>query len=441
MTVKLRINRKLLNLIESQIKDIEYFDRIPLSHTLDIQVLKQISDYFNKKLISPEVIRSQIVDETFSASLLQANKAEGKDTKIAYSSFTGINFRKIARQIYVNLTTLPIKYTFILKLPKSTHYIPETKINNSITLMSVNDQIVKDFGLNDDDKPTSLSAIAEALKLGKSEKISFLKNEVLIFIKGYGYVSDYGLIKSSIIDPLNTLKVIVGLFYSVNVIEPIPKYFSWTLPRPYSYYAFNSKTKKLIRRFDESTNDNDFIQKMEFQNETFELTKLDVLIDNKSTKFDNAIKLLKKIYTPTNQLIKIKRQRMKKIQTILKNALYWYYETLKIADDHIRVVYLTTAFDALLGAVDEENMKREIKAEIISSSAAKNALDALEIKEVIVNLYKLRNKIVHGEQSISAFEKLSEEAANDMTLTKSLFYFNRFINLKLSYFCDGIKSI
>ena len=89
----------------------------------------------------------------------------------------------------------------------------------------------------------------------------------------------------------------------------------------------------------------------------------------------------------------VKQQRM------IKNGAYWFYESLKTQQDHVRVIYMTTSFDSLLAAKGNEDTK-EFKAELISVSVSKDSLEASIIRKTIIELYVLRNEIVHGSREI-----------------------------------------
>jgi hypothetical protein len=77
--------------------------------------------------------------------------------------------------------------------------------------------------------------------------------------------------------------------------------------------------------------------------------------------------------------------------------LYWYYEAKKSKQTHVKLVYMTTALDALLPELEQ----KERKAELISQLVTTDLITQNRLYKDIVKVYTLRNLIVHGKEPIN----------------------------------------
>lgn len=131
-----------------------------------------------------------------------------------------------------------------------------------------------------------------------------------------------------------------------------------------------------------------------------------------------------------------------KQQTMIKNGAYWYYESLKTPQDHVRAIYMTTAFDSLLGAKGNDDTK-ESKAEIVAISVSSDSLDADLVRKSVIQLYALRNEIVHGSKAISSLDQYSEW--DDKSATTDIYYtlniLNRFLKSRINFINGGLSRL
>lgn len=426
------IKNELINLISN----LEFDDGIPNANSLPQPSLKLISSFFNRDLITPEVISSVIFDRTFNISLEPNHLNEGDNKIIKFSQYPNVKIDLLADQIFSFLSELPAGYIFLLKLPDSSNKISDTKLNENIEFYSLTEvERQKYFG------PEKKDPLISGVNYQPDEDNKHFRlknNDVVLKITCYGYVAEYGLIKAYMSDPLYLMKAIVGLYSALGVISKKENYNYFQTPKIYKYIATDIKTNKIIRTFDESTNDETFINKMCFKEKAFELNDKEESIN----KFMNMTEIIKKIFIEKNKLLKEHESESIKFQLILKNTAYWYYESLKIQEDHIKSIFITTAFDSLLGGIEnEKDMPKETKSEIISNIIAKDGLEAITIKTYIKKLYSLRNDIVHGKKSISVLEKYSEESNSDFITSTCMFYLSRLFANRIYFYTGSIKTV
>jgi len=115
---------------------------------------------------------------------------------------------------------------------------------------------------------------------------------------------------------------------------------------------------------------------------------------------------------------------------------------LKTIQDHIRAIYLTTAFDSLLELRGADDTK-ENKAELIANCIAENVLEADGIKHAIKNLYILRNEIVHGEKEVSSLEKYLDwgESKTQTTVILGMSYLSKFLFNRIHFVNNGLAIV
>lgn len=425
----IEIKEKLKGLVEN----FTFVDWVPQSDKLEVSSLNEVVKHFKQELVTTKLVSNIISDITFEAILHSKHFENGKNGEKKFSDWPGVNVDQAVEEIYSLLNELPKKYTFILRLPNSKVKIPNVKISENIEIFTLdNTELIK--YVPEDSKKNLLSSLT-------TDRIALNENDVVLRINGSGFVGKYGLIKAYIVDPLHTMKVAVGIYLALGAMQAGKSYTPWGFPSPYSFYVYDDSNNKLIRTINESTDDNNYVRRMEFVAEIFEKTELEKLTKKETTKFQDITAIISKLYINEGDLAKETSSESKNFQTIIKNAAYWYYETLKTPEEHIRTVYLTTAFDSLLGAIEnEKEVIKEMKAEIIANLTANNALEANRIKTTIKKLYKLRNDIIHGKKTISALEQYSENLDGDYIVRLSLWYFGRFFSNRIYFMTNGIQK-
>lgn len=432
--------QQLTSEIESQIetKLLELSDQLVINNfapdtaSLNPALLTDVANYLKTEVITPNVISSTIFDRAFSTILEAKNYEEGKENTKKFSEFSYVDIAQFSKDLLSYLKELPKSYTFLLRLPGSVKKIPLTKLSDNIEIFTAEASDIKKY------VPENRT-FGSLLTFSFGETINLKENDIILKLTNTGYVGKFDLVEIYSLDPIYTLKVVVGIYLALDIIHRGRTFNPRNFTLPYSYYVFDTLSNSFVRKFDESTNDENYIRRIEFNESSFELSKLATLTGKKTTPFDTANDILTKIFLPFDKLEKISAEESEKFQTIVKNTSYWFFETLKTPEEHIRAVYLTTAFDSLLGFMENEKDIKEMKSEIIANTAATNAREAIIIRNTIKRLYLLRNEIIHGKKPISALDKYHDQEKSDKTLDLSLYYFFKFFANRIHFLVNGIK--
>jgi hypothetical protein len=300
-------------------------------------------------------------------------------------------------------------------------------------IVSADDELIKHlYGEKDPEK--RLRSLLSDYTSGR-QKLS--KDDVVLRVNGKGYVSDYSTIKLDIVDPLYVWKVIVGVYAGLDIIHRVEEKVNYFRLLPEFTYDVHLGTGQHIRSLSESTEDNQYISRMRFNPAVFKPTELDALLKRANTPFDYANEVLTNLFSEIRFAKGETDKNVVKQQRMIKNGAYWFYESLKTQQDHVRAIYMTTSFDSLLGAKGNDDTK-ESKAEIIAISVSKDSLEADGIRKSIIELYALRNEIVHGSREISSLDQYGEwdEKPTKANLYYSLSILTRFLKSRI-YFVNG----
>lgn len=413
--------------------DFVFKDRLPQEFQGDKSKLSALATHFNKAIITSNVVNQVISDLSFT-KVLEKVEHEGEKYKgeVALKNITEIDSKTIASQAYEILSSLPIEYQFILRLPKCETTIKSIKFTHNVEIVSADEAFIKHlFGEQDPEKK-----LRSLLSDYTSEEQRLSKGDVVLRVGGKGYVSDYSAIKLNIIDPLYIWKAIIGVYAGLEIIQRREK-VTYIRVHPEFTYDVHLNTGEHIRSFNESTEDNQYISRMRFDPDVFKPTKLDTLLKKTNTPFDYANDVLTNLFSKIKFAEGKTDKNVVKQQRMIKNGAYWFYESLKTQQDHIRVIYMTTSFDSLLGAKGNDATK-ENKAEIISISVSKDSLEAHSIRETIIELYALRNEIIHGSREISSLDQYGDldEKPTKAKMYYSLSILARFLKSRI-YFVNG----
>lgn len=453
MSIHLFVNRQRYNcnemdkiLDETSIKseilsilsNLKVTDGVPDTDSIEEVSLKAISSFFKSELATPKIIREVIGDVTFPVTLEKVDFKINENKTILFPQVKDVDLETIVKEIFISISNLPSEYVFFLRISDSTIKIPTIILNNSIELMSLTDTEQRKY-VPEEPSAKSLSALRGYLTSGPAD-INFKEGNVVLKISGYGYVAKYGIIKIYIPDPLYSMKAILGIFIALDIIALKTNYYNRLALQSYRYIVYESKNNKRIRKFDESMDDEVYIDGTRFLENTLSLSQMEKTLGKKTNKFEDVIEVIKKIFAEKSKLTGEFINESLDFQMIIKNTAYWYYESLKNSENHNRVVYLTTAFDSLLGNMENENeVNKEMKAEIIANVIAKDGIEAIKIKYYIKKLYILRNDIVHGKKPISSLEKYSEEQQKDHTIHYCVYYLSKFFASRIYFYSKSIS--
>lgn len=389
--------------LKSYINAITFEEGYPrLSHdAISVSDGEEIARCFSKKIIDNKVIYNLIL-EILTDALYSAKtpKIEDSITKISEVEF--LNQDALIKSVLDILKRLPIKYEFIFPLNlNQSHLIKDSiDLTDNIKLLLIGDKELTKY------KPQKLMTD----QLFHPGELELKKDSIAIFIKSVGFVSKFGIPKLLTEDPLYLFKIIIGFYLGMGVIDIDDKFYSRSTGTAagYSYKTFDKND--FVTTLRESSDDASFISSLLLSQNSFN-TSLpqvgDVIWPN---NFEISNTYLKKIlnvqkfkkgkpegFNPTA----IKKLMSNKAKIAdhgfqLRNGAYWLYEAFKSSQPHSQIIYLVTAFDSLCGNADEKSDKAEMIAYSIASSTSELEM----IKEYIINLYDLRNKIIHGKEAL-----------------------------------------
>ena len=136
---KITKNQTIQN-IASQLKGLEFDDRIPNRQKMNETVLKKIQSYFGKSVITPTTIREIIGDYAFQEVLDKTNYEDPK-TKglVKFENFPEVDAASLAKTIFEFISKLPEDYYFVLKLPKCEVNFKQVSFTHNITLLVLNE--------------------------------------------------------------------------------------------------------------------------------------------------------------------------------------------------------------------------------------------------------------------------------------------------------------
>lgn len=428
----------LIAFLYDVIGNLTFKDRLPQRYKGDKTKIQVLVDYYKKTIITPSVITNVINDLAFSDVLEKVRYDESKyKDEVKLSQITEIDRRIIATKADKILSSLPLYYQFILRLPKCETPIGDLKLAYNMEILSASDSLIKHlYG----EKNTYKKLRSNIFDLISSrQKIS--KGDLILKVGGKGYVSEFGAVKLDIIDPLYVWKVIIGVYAGLEIIKRQDKIAYIRLPQEFTYSVYLD-TGEQIRSFNESTEDNQYISKMQFDPNAFKPSQIDILLKKTNTPFDYTNNVLVNLFSVIRFAKGKTDKNVVKQQIMIKNGAYWFYESLKTQQDHVRVIYMTTAFDSLLAAKGAEDTK-ENKAELIAISVSKDSLEADIIRQTIIELYAFRNEIVHGSWEISSLDQYSDWEGKPTRTNNyySLSILMRFLRSRIYFINGGLSRV
>ncbi|PIR43033.1 hypothetical protein COV24_04895 [candidate division WWE3 bacterium CG10_big_fil_rev_8_21_14_0_10_32_10] len=430
--------KKALSILNEIVGEFVFKDRLPQRYQGDKTKLNTLVSYYGKPMITANVVNQVIGDLAFKDVL---DKVKGDESKykgeVKLSVMTEIDITAISKESDKVLSAIPQEYHFLLKLPKCENHIKNIKFSHNIEILSADDELIK-YYYGEQNTEKDLRSFLFDLTSGRKK---MEKGELILRVSGKGYVSHYSTIKLNIIDPLYVWKVIVGVYAGLDIIKRQDKAEYFRL-MPEFTYDVNLATGEHIRSLSESTEDNQYISRMEFNPQVFELSEIDKLLKNTSTAFDYANEVLTNLFSEIRFAKGKTDENVVKQQRMIKNGAYWFYETLKTQQDHVRAIYATTSIDSLLGVKGNDDTK-ESKSKLVSISVSKDSLEGDGIRKAIIELYVLRNEIVHGSREISSLEQYGD---GDEKPTKANMYYSvlilaRFLKSRIHFVNGGIVRV
>lgn len=438
------IKEDILKKLESYIKTIEFERGIP---SLDFHIISEIdgnnfSSYFNAEIINNKTIYNVILESV--TEVIASNKIKIGDLFQKIEDVNGLDINKIVTKTYFLIKHLPITYTFVFPLNSNTDgYIKnDVQLTNKIKLLFINKRYSKLY------KESDLARL-----LFHPGEVDVQSGQLALTIKSLGFVSKFGIVKIYDEDPLYLFKIIIGVYLAMGVFNINDSYHRGATGYngEYAYKIFDKYTH--ICTLHESTEDAHFLNSLILSpliSASNNSIKLTTFLDNFGVINKDLMKILTveefKEKRPKGLDPKVAENYMNIKAKIaehgfqISNGAYWYYEALKSSQPHMQIVFLVTAFDSLLGIINEKIEKPDI----VAYSIASNAIEVETIKRLLRNLYDLRNDIIHGKGALyklldNGKDVESEKLPFVLKLTCEA-YLKRFLEKRITLYSKSISN-
>jgi len=438
---KLLKDKSILKLIKEQIDNLVFMDRIPDRNSSDNNKNEEISKKIGIKIVNAKIVNEVMGDIVFD-ELLEKTKHDdpGVVGLKKFSNIPGMDSSLIAKSVLSQLYELPKKYSFIFRLPTSSQKFPTINLGSGINLIYIDETNINLYGYVGKIKSKSLSDIVFELH---DQRPRISKGDVLLTISGKGYVGKYGTIKtSSVGDPLYIFKVIMGIYNAKGIVRGKEDVDYLQPNAGYFYNIYEVDNKKMVRVISETFEDAKFLNNLEFDVSKFVPDKLHKLLKKTETDFDLVNNSIKNLFASIKFAKGKTDKKVINKQTRVKNGAYWYYESLKTSQDHIRTINIVTGYDSLLNAKGSDDTK-EYKSMMVANVISDNALVADSIALSIQKLYLLRNSIIHGELAVSSLERFNDdfEKSLNATIYTNLWYLSQFLSNRITFLNKGLVSV
>ena len=360
-------------LLKDIIENAEYFPNSSIAKIsqMDVELIAEVAKDF------PSIVDVNVVAWTLSDILENNNDS------------TDVQTTKILER----LGAIPDDYFIYFPMPKSKEKIKLININDDLQLYTIGKAELEKLQNHDKGKTAKkgiLEDIANATKISQlGTTIEEGQNVLRIKAKGFAHrYADSSMLER---DPLFTFKVFVAFLNVMGALKHsyLPTTSNGLQPvdisRLYSFFIYNNDYKLVTKKPTEAT-DNKLLEKMEFDSKDLEKINMFNKLDEHDSKNKDV--------------------------TRLKNSLYWYFESMKFRrSDSIyqSIVYSCTAFDAFF----DVNENKEQKALYISIDISGSLKDEKERTSNIIDIYKLRNQIIHGERQIAEMLHGSKKTKSD----------------------------
>jgi hypothetical protein len=367
------------------------------SSTLNITDCQNIID---KLGYNPMVCAEQVYIAIFNNCM----KLLGEKPQLA--SFKATSSEQ-SNEIDLYLSQVPHRYEIFMPLPESK--ANNFDINRSLTVRTADEKLMRNMHKAGAIKRPILSGL---ISVGDEPTIKAGDN--LLVISDSGYV-DAMSEKFTRYDPVFILKMYVALHMVFKTLKygGSPKYKAGAA---YQYEIFDGMGayKRSMR---ESGEDSMLIDSLVFVDDQARLDKVNEIMGT--------------------LLSRHKVEGIEKVQTSIKNSLYWYFESQKNTYKQIKIVNTVTAFDAFFAQGDSDINKSQLIAEVVTNSVT-------SYNQAVNYLQKLqnhRNAVIHGSKQIARASDYQDENDYEFISIINNFYLGRFITEKITRFSNSILKV
>lgn len=429
MNNKSEAKKDILEILNKTTFDENGYPHIP-SETFSERVVKKIGKTLKKDFLNFNTVHSIILEV-----LPDELNAHEEDNKSELTSALKNKEDEIANIIVKRIDELPYEYEYIFNLGNKSVQVPSTKLSKNVWISTLDSSTSKKY--------LRLESLFRSIQ---RQSTLYKEGDLIVTVRASGHVSRYGISSSLITtDPVYLFKSTVMALYVLDVFS-LPQYKIkrfYKFSRDYDY--------KILRKGEEvstettSSDNSKFIQSIYVSEEIQKQSDI-------GTTFNNAGLILKRLFDSSREYkikskgekpgkvkeLKRYKSRLKSLSSRIQNALYWFYESQMTSAPYGEVVNLVAAYDSLFGEEEkDEKMKSGItKAEIVAYTIASNATEIQSIKERVMGLYDLRNKIIHGLTPIHEIfkEKPIDEEHPLFLIFMNAIYFTRFIKRQINAF-------
>ncbi len=406
------------SIIKNLISNFVFTNGIPEMNSLDDKLVQELASKY-KNGVDEKTIFSYITGKCFKCILGLPSHLYSGSRKMA--EVTKLNLEEITNEIDKFLNTLPLSYDFLFLLPESPIKLT-AKLAWNIEIFTIDEAWINKY-FPDNSRDEYLTTLIK-----RKHTNIFKPGDIILKISGSGYIGEFGdVINLNITDPLYIYKCVLGIYLAMKIliITSDPSHFSNQI---FNCFAFQDTDE--IKQFNKSQEDNILLNKLKFN-----LTKQNI---SYLEEINNGIMILLKKLTRSKKTL----ARAQEQQASILSASYWLYEASKSEQIHTKAVFLTTAFDALSPLKGETDTK-ENKAVLISNQIAKDSLQANSIEKIIEDLYRFRNRIVHGQERISVITgKYSSEKVSTLYPVKiAEYYLNLYFANRFHFILSGLKKM
>lgn len=429
---KILLNDNLKNLVRNIVE------------TVKIRSIGNILEENNQDITKiADCVENKLFDEEFASELIKSKLYDyflGSTDILALEGlplieYIGLNKKEeVINEIIKEIEDSYGDYEFVFKLPESILKNGDfiTEILPDLKLIKINNkEPTKSYIFKNQNENPSIY-----------EREDLKENDCIMSFTSKGYISKSRLIKlENGKDPLFLYKVIVAFYYcneedynwsffredkglnnfKITVLKD--KKYKTTLPRSYEEKFFLNSLNYL--GFTESR----FSEKTKFLRELLTRTQIsDFTKENKKIYINNIKNYVNYINCEKDRITR---------------ALYWLYEVMKENEEQKKIVFLTSAFDALM-EIEDDILKRKGKNDFtkgnekyfaIAVYLANEFIEIVGITETLLVLYNNRNLIIHGKNEIKWLDEhlpLNDKNSKKLIIDQSLYILQRFIDKRIS---------
>lgn len=396
-----------INQIEKILSKISFRDGYAETTSIDIFLVTDLlKNNPYKKIVDWKCVMYTILDvlSDEDKSIIVSNKIKNEHQT------------RLAEVIDNKLKELPTTYQFLISIP-SIDKVFQSVINKNIKLLVLEDKSISKYTIQSSHEKGTLSELAERMKIYHGMlPPEFQIGDSFIVITAKGYVTKVGDFIVHGYDPLYVFKTFIALHTVYGNFDTINKGLSDT--RRLSGFYIYSKDNRFIKTINQES-DLKITQKIEYNS-------------NNTDSFN----LINGVFS---HLFKEAPRNVLKLQTQIKNSLFWFFEALNTDNHNLKTVFYSSAFDAFFDQKDNRQNKIEKIVIEISETVGQEELARRHLEDH----YQFRNSIIHGERQIytNLFDdKTTREnniARNDIAIYT---YYTKYIGAKIEKYINSMQK-